>query len=185
MEDIFLIGPKHSGKTSVGKILSSLCSCEFIDLDELITQRTGKSPRELYKESPDVFKKVEAEAAAALINKDDSGLNNTSINKTGRFRVIAAGGGLIDNIEALALLNETGAVKIYLDVSADSAWERINNSGNVELPPFLQTDNPRETHRVLHERRVAGYRQIADIIIKADGKTPEEIAAGIITIKSL
>jgi len=185
MEDIFLIGPKHSGKTSVGRILSSLCSREFIDLDELITQRTGKSPRELYKENPDIFKKAEAEAVAALINEDYAEQNNISFNKTGRFRIIAAGGGVIDNNEALALLNKTGVVKIYLDISADSVWERINDSGNGELPPFLQTDNPQETHRVLHERRAAGYRQIADIIIETEGKTPDEIAAEIVTIKSL
>jgi shikimate kinase len=159
---VFITGPKHSGKTSAGKILAALCSCDFFDLDDIITNQTGKSPRELYRESPDAFQKAESFALAGFAG-----------SQSGK-RVIATGGGIIDNQEAIALLNKSGALIAYLSVSADSAWERIARSG--ELPPFLQTDNPRETHRALHERRAAAYRLMAKIVIQADGKTPEEIA---------
>jgi len=66
MKDIFLTGPKHSGKTRAGKALASLCLCEFIDLDELITLRTGKSARQLYIEGKEIFQKAEAEAVESL-----------------------------------------------------------------------------------------------------------------------
>jgi len=168
MKTVILTGPKHSGKTSVGKALASLCSCEFIDLDELILQRTGKSPRQLYSEGTEVFQKAEAEAAAALLGADGG---------EGQ-RVIAAGGGIIDNAEAAAALKKSGATVAYLDISAESAWDRIASSG--ELPPFLRTDNPRETHRILHERRAAAYLQIADTIIETGTKTPQEIAKEIL-----
>ena len=167
METIILTGPKHSGKTSAGKALSSLCSCGFIDLDELIFQRTGKSPRQLFSESPAIFQKAEAEAVASLF--EDSAVGD---NAEGR-RVVAAGGGIIDNAEAVAALKNSGTKTVYLNISADSAWERIAGG---ELPPFLQTENPRETHRVLHERRAAAYLRLANIVIEAGGKTPEEIA---------
>ena len=168
MKTVILIGPKHSGKTSAGRVLASLCSCEFIDLDELILQRTGKSPRQLYSEGPAVFQKAEAEAMAA-ISGGDGGEG---------WRVIAAGGGIIDNAEAAAALKKAGAAVVYLDISAERAWDRIAKSG--ELPPFLRTENPQETHRVLHERRAAAYSRIADIVIKADVKTPREIAEEIL-----
>jgi len=166
MKDIILTGPKHSGKTTTGKELASLFSCDFIDIDELITQRTGKSPRQLFSEGQAVFQKAETEALAALA---DSG--------GAKPRVIAAGGGIIDNEEALSVLKKSGAVIVYLDIPAEIAWERIAAKG--ELPPFLKTDNPKETHRVLHERRAAAYLQIAEIVIKTEGKSPQERAAEI------
>ena len=171
MKDIILMGPKHSGKTTTGKALASLFSCDFIDIDELVSQRTGKSPRQLFNEGQAVFQKAEAEALAALVESGggaDSGAKR---------RVIAAGGGIIDNIEAVSILKKSGAVMVYLDISAESAWDRIVAKG--ELPPFLKTENPKETHRALHERRAAAYLQIADIVIETEGKPPQERAAEI------
>jgi shikimate kinase len=169
MSDIFLIGPKHSGKTAAGKALAQLCPCDFIDIDELILQRTGKSPRQLFSEGQVIFQKAEAEAVTAL-----------AANAGGKRRVIAAGGGIIDNAEAVIILKKFDAVKVYLDISAESAWNRIAAGG--ELPPFLQTENPKETHRALHERRVSAYLQLADIVIEAEGKTPDEIAGEILNL---
>ena len=166
MESIILTGPKYSGKTSTGKVLALFYFCKFIDLDDLILQKTGKTPRQLYSEDPALFRKAEAEAIA--------GIAESGIIKSGR-RVIGTGGGIIDNPEAIAILEEFGAAVVYLNISADSAWDRISNSDR-ELPPFLRTENPRETHRTLHERRAAAYPHLAKIIIQTDKKTPEEIA---------
>ena len=168
MKDIFLTGPKHSGKTRAGKALASLCSCEFIDLDELITQRTGKSARQLYIEGKEIFQKAETEAAESLA----SGSGNEQL------RVVAAGGGMIDNQDAIAIIKKLNAVVVYLSIDAASAWDRIAKSPG-GLPLFLQTENPQETHRALHERRAAAYSQMADIVIEAGEKQSEEIAAEI------
>jgi len=165
MDDIILTGPKHSGKTTTGRALALIYSREFIDLDELITQRTGKSPRQLFVEGQAVFQRAETEATAALF---DTG------GTSGKKRVIATGGGIIDNAEAVLLLKKTNAKIVYLNVSTENAWGRI--SARKELPLFLQTENPKESHRVLHERRSAAYLQLADIVIDAERKTSEEIA---------
>jgi len=170
MEDIILTGPKHSGKTSAGRELALLCSCFFIDLDELILQRTEKSPRQLYSEGVAVFQKAETEAMEAVVSsKTEAG--------QGR-RIIAAGGGIIDNPDAVAIFKKSGAVVVYLNISAAVAWQRISAKG--ELPPFLKTENPQETHRSLHERRAAAYLQLANIVIEAEGKTSKEIAVEIL-----
>ena len=184
MKAIILTGPKHSGKTSAGKAFASIYSCDFIDLDELILQRTGKTPRQLYTESVNsdgsLFKQAEAEAASYLMTTlaSDSAAPSECQKST---CIIAAGGGIIDNPEALTSLKNSGAIIVYLNISVGKAWSRIAYSADGkkqerELPPFLQTDNPQETHRNIHERRAAAYLQIADIIIETEDKTPEEIA---------
>jgi shikimate kinase len=201
---VIIIGPKHSGKTSAGLALAKLLSgadkirpaadsaepC-FADLDELIEQRTGKSPRALYKEGEGIFRKAEAEALAFFIGK--AALPFSSAGGVAAHSrapadapppspaalIIAAGGGIIDNEQALSLIKKTSnAIPVYLDVSAATAWNRIKDSArrDGELPPFLKTENPGETHRALHERRAAAYRKFARIIIEVDGKSPEEIA---------
>jgi shikimate kinase len=170
---ILITGPKHSGKTSAGRALAEILGAGFIDLDELIEQQTGKSPRTLYKEGPKVFRQAEVRALASLLPQT-AGCQP---------RVVAAGGGLIDNPEALELLRRgnypgTAPIVIYLEVSADTAWERISAAVEKtgELPPFLNTENPRETHAALHERRGAVYRKFAVLTITAEGKTSGDIA---------
>ena len=162
---IVLLGPKHSGKTSAGAALAKLLDYLFIDLDGLIALETGKTPRELYRESPERFRQAEAETLERLFQTgrpEDRGV------------VIAAGGGIIDNPQALEVLqNQEGFLTVCLEVSAETAWRRITQSP--ELPPFLDTENPRETHRLLHERRSAAYRAFAAIAISGEDKNPEEL----------
>jgi len=166
MRFIVLMGPKHSGKTSAGKALALLLSCGFVDLDDYIAQRSGKSPRALYGEGPEIFRKAEAEALAALFESGAAGSSSSL--------VIASGGGLVDNADALSIMGQFQIISVFLDVPVKIAWERIRAAG--ELPPFLRTENPEETHRALHERRAAACRQLASLVIKADGKSSTEIA---------
>jgi shikimate kinase len=200
METILLVGPKHSGKTSAGRALVRFWTekndpaAVFIDLDELVEERTGKSPRALYREGPEIFRKAEAEALRNIFDRtgdrDENrpGLSGVPGDKRGAgLLVLAAGGGLADNGEAMDLLKSSAPGRsgriftVYIEVSPETAWERIEAAVEKggELPPFLKTENPRETHRRLHQRRGAIYREIADLTVRA-GETPEETAAFIL-----
>lgn len=161
MKNTVILGAKHAGKSTVGKALAKLCALDFIDLDELIAQQSGKSPRSLYKEGVDIFKNAEEKAVKSL-NTEDSA-------------VIAAGGGIIDNENAVTFLRNGNFLLVYLEISAETAWKRISGGGKT-LPPFLDTSNPQETHRNLHERRSSAYKDIADITVNAENKSAEIIA---------
>jgi shikimate kinase len=113
MRFIVLLGPKHSGKTSAGKALALLLSCSFVDLDDYIARRSGKSPRVLYLEGPEIFRKAEAEALAALFESEvmiphtREIPSSPSVTEVFPKVIIASGGGIVDNPEALALLQKT------------------------------------------------------------------------------
>jgi shikimate kinase len=153
----------------------------FIDLDERVEERAGKSPRLLYREGPEVFRGAEAEALGNLLagqgRGGEGGAGDCAAG--GPVTIVAAGGGLADNREALEILKKTpAALVVYIEVSAETAWERIRAAADRagELPPFLDTGEPRETHRLLHERRGRVYRELAALTVRA-GDTPEETAA--------
>jgi shikimate kinase len=162
---VILTGPKHAGKTSAGQALARLRRGKFIDLDELVETQTGKSPRALYNESPERFREAEARGLETIVSESES---DSEI-------IAAAGGGLIDNPAALKALENRPVVLAYLDVSPETAWNRIAGQGN-PLPPFLDTQNPRETHEKIHRRRGADYKALAHIVVQGDGKPPIEIA---------
>ncbi|MDR2020303.1 MAG: shikimate kinase [Treponema sp.] len=186
------MGPKHAGKTSAGLALAALLAGEFVDLDALIETRTGKSPRLLYTEGPELFKEAEARALESLIPPGEKGSPEPEQRplgeKEGPVRIIAAGGGIIDNPKALALLKRPGGpLLVYLEVSAETAWERISLAAQAGkgLPPFLNTGTPQATHRQLHDRRAAAYKGCAHLTIAAGEKTPQAIGREIVSLLGL
>jgi shikimate kinase len=179
---ILITGPKHSGKTAAGLSLAELLGAKFVDLDDLVEQQTGKSPRSLFKEGPELFRQAETRALASLMPATPPGAAGPGQGAAAAL-VVAAGGGLADNAGALELLlrpefSGKDAAIVCLEVSADTAWERIcaaaKDSG--EWPAFLNAENPQKTNAALHERRGAAYREIASLTISGEGKTPEAIA---------
>jgi len=174
---LILVGPKHSGKTSTGKALASLISGIFIDLDDEIARRSGTAPRELFRQGESVFRNAELEAAKGLLEFINM---NHEADDTKPY-IIATGGGIVDNGEAMSLLKQGGLI-IYLEITSQTAWKRILHSAERtgELPPFLKTEDPEKTHRSLHERRALLYKDMADLIIDAEQEPPEARAREIL-----
>jgi len=175
---ILITGPKHSGKTLTACTLKKIMGGEQLDLDELVEKQTGKKARMLFKEGPEIFKKAEERALVSLIGQTEPELSQLEQ----KYLIVAAGGGLVDNSGALALLSSHSEIIIvYLEVSAETAWQRILKTAAIdgELPPFLNTENPKETHLALHERRAGSYKVLAHFTIAAENKSPEEIAGEI------
>ena len=182
---IVLLGPKHSGKTSAGAALAGLLDWPFHDLDRRIEDMTGKSPRALYSDGVEVFRAAETSALKSLLGQNPG--------NGGVPAVLAAGGGLADNPQALALLESAAGIRLVsLETGAETAWQRITRDPS-GLPPFLlgtggtgaennnggnspEAGTPEVIHRRLHERRTAAYKNRAGSSVRAEGKTPETIA---------
>jgi shikimate kinase len=171
---IILAGIKHSGKSTLGKLLASRLHFAFYDTDDVITERTGKTPRELYRAGGEAaFCTVELDACRQLANS-----NATS----GERAVIATGGGICNNLPALSLLRPIGKI-VYLDVSEDTVLARILRQS--ELPAYITAKNPQTPddvrcifHRIYTER-VQRYLSFADIVFTPQNVSAEENADGL------
>jgi shikimate kinase len=174
---LILCGPKHCGKSSTALVLKEMLSIPSYDVDTEIERLSGKSPRVLFEEGQKIFRNAESSAIAIL-------LKNIS-NSDSKNAIIALGGGFIDNELATSILRNHTTLKklikiIYLDISPDAAWERIEKT--CALPAFLKSAaDPKQAHSDIHKRRSISYKKIADITIDAENKSIADIAKEIVT----
>jgi shikimate kinase len=172
---LFLGGIKHSGKSTLGHLLSEAYGLPFYDSDDLTVsaarrkELTVSSARELYRiAGTEGFKYYEAEA---LLEVADSGTGpgrgpgpGPGPGSSGRM-VVALGGGAIDNPAALEVIDRNGYL-VYLHVDADILWMRVMRRGK---PAFLTSDRPQEEFLALSRRRDAAYRTKAHLVIELTG----------------
>lgn len=103
--NIVLIGMPSAGKTTIGKMLENRMQKEFIDLDDIIIEKAGKSIPEIFEESGEAgFRTIETEAAIEV-----SKLNN---------KIIATGGGTIKHKVNMDYLRQNG-ITIFIDRDVD------------------------------------------------------------------
>lgn len=180
MSSIILLGIKHCGKSTQGKLLAKHFGCPFFDTDDEITLNTGKSPREIYTEQgKDAFLKAEKDACEALAEKIPNQNHKESSEKTVEA-VIATGGGICNNGNALDELRKIGKF-IFLDIDEKTAANRIiweikyDSDGSMKnLPAYIANKNPKNVQDVrsifhdFYEERQKIYESICDIKVKLE-----------------
>lgn len=156
-KNIVLIGMPGTGKTTVGTQLAQLVSYSFIDTDHLITERTGKTPRQLVEEvGREFFLQAQDEAVLSINN----------------YRcVIATGGGLVHSEVAMNHLKSRGIV-IYLNTS----FETIENRMDINRKLVRNGG----TLRDLYNDRTPLYQKYADFSVICDGNEPKDICKTIL-----
>jgi len=133
-ESIILVGCKGSGKSTQGKKLAEQLGYEFYDTDLIIKEISGMTPRDLYKiQGVKAFKIAETQASELI--KSMSAEKNM---------VVASGGGVCDNPDAMALLKDSG-ILVHIKVPTKFAVSRcmnkikINEKGEFEnVPSFIK-----------------------------------------------
>lgn len=172
---IILVGMKHSGKTTIGKQLASQSNSLFIDTDDLIKDLSGFSARELYDTGGvDAFKQKEAEACTYIAQNQESIYKNKKL-------IIATGGGLADNPQAITILKNIGVI-ILLDAPFETLFSRIMESAKRDgrLPTFLQGEDPEKLFLQLYQQRITVYNETSDYQIKTGDASPLKIATQIL-----
>lgn len=160
--NIFLIGFRCTGKTTVGRILAKSMSLRFVDTDDLIVGKMGRSIRTLVTERGwDHFRQWEAKILAQVC--------------TGDGQVVGTGGGVILNPENIAAMKPSGTV-VWLKAKLETISFRMGSDDDaLGLRPSL-TGKPVsvEIGEVLSQRAPL-YRQAADIEVITDNKSPQMI----------
>ncbi len=188
---IALTGFMGCGKSSVGRRLSELLCCRFMDLDEVIESREGRTIPEIFAvEGEAGFRAMELEALGMIMDEYSSDL------------VLALGGGTVMTSECAELIHEH-TYCIYLRASVDTLVSNLE--GEAAGRPMLQspagnsqaetandkaanhgvtndgaaltdTDALRTRISDLMALRSSTYESVAHSIIDTDGKTISEIA---------
>ena len=167
---ISLTGFMGCGKSSVGRELSRLLCCPFMDLDSVIEEREGRKIPEIFAtEGEAAFRRMEAEALRKCI-----------YGQASDKLVVALGGGTVMTEECAKIVHEK-TVCIYLRASVETLMDHL--AGEVDNRPML-AGNLRTRIEELMSIRSATYEKTAHIMIDTDGKTIEEIAREI-SIKEL
>ena len=149
---IFLIGFMGSGKTHWGKQLASQMKIPFFDLDEVISEREGKTVGEIFALSgEEIFRVKEREVLEALIDENAS-------------MVLSCGGGtpcFFNNIERM----KKYGVVVWLNTHVEILLSRLMKEKATR--PLIRNIDDDEMRsyiiRKLNERRM--YYEQADVII--------------------
>lgn len=153
MKNIVLIGMPGSGKTTFGRALSRELNRPFVDADDYLEEREGRTISSFFAESEKAFRDAEERTIRELA--DRQGI------------VISTGGGVVKRPVNIENLHRSGLILLI-----DRPVQDIVSDVEVETRPLLK-DGPQKVFDLYRERRQA-YRDSADIIIDNRG-TPEEV----------
>lgn len=158
-DNIVLIGYMGSGKTTFGKAFAKKEGMEFLDADEYIVEKAGKSIPEIFEEDgEEAFRNLETEILMEFRDQ----LSNT---------VLATGGGMPLRKENARLLKEIGRVG-YLTATPQETYERVKGDTN---RPLLQGERPYETICEMMKKRKPLYQNVADVMIDTNSNDLDEI----------
>jgi shikimate kinase len=151
-----------SGKTTVGKVLADFLGCPFMDLDDLVVKKAGKSIPDIFAQDGEpAFRELEAQI-----------LRKTVAKYAESTAVLALGGGAVLAPASAALLHEK-TVCIYLRATLDTLLARLE--GETAGRPLADAS--------LADRltsREPLYEKTAHVIVDTDGLSPDEVADEII-----
>ena len=135
--NIVLTGFMASGKTTVGRRITELSDYEFIDTDEMIVEREGRSINDIFAaDGEEYFRRVEREVireAAKLDNK-----------------VISTGGGVVLNPENIEELRKNGIV-FNLDPDFPVIEQRVTRAAQTR--PLMQNQSIEDIKKRFDDRK--------------------------------
>ena len=159
VKNIVLTGFMGTGKSSVGKELSTIRNIPFIDTDEEITKKFGPISELFENHGEEFFRKCEHEIIL-------------QVAKTSEV-VIATGGGVVMDPDNIKVLEASGEI-ICLTANPEEVVNRLTGAGEVGVRPLLDVDDPINAISTLLAIREDVYKQFAQF--DTVGKSPSEIA---------
>ncbi len=163
--NVALIGFMGVGKSAIGKVLAEKLNKEFIELDDLIEQKAGKSIPQIFQQDGEIaFRELEIE-----VTKEVSRNKNL---------VIACGGGMVLNKINIDRLKKEATI-VYLTAPPGIILKRVLSEG--ETRPLLKAPNKALSIKELIRFRKPFYERAADVKINTSKLDIDSIAEHIIS----
>lgn len=156
---LYLVGPMGAGKTTIGKLLADELGLEFIDVDREIETRSGVDIPWIFDREGEAGFRIRETAALTELSQLDKAL-------------ISTGGGAVLVPENRRLMGATGRI-VYLHTTVA---EQVRRTGRDRKRPLLQNDEPARVLAELMAIREPLYREIADVVVDTDSRSPKVVA---------
>jgi shikimate kinase len=159
---IYLIGPMGSGKTTIGKILSSRLKYQFFDTDEEIKKKIGMSISSIFnKQGESGFRIIESQTLEELSIKQKS--------------IISTGGGIVLMKENRVIMKN--GTCIYLKIDFEEQLKRLANSDDRPLVSKNSDGSIEKTNAA----REPFFLDLADIVIDTSNLNENEVTQQILS----
>ena len=164
MSNVILIGFMGVGKGTVARALFQASSFYALDTDDMIESLQNRKIKDIFaQEGEEYFRELEKKTAKWL-------------EKNVSDAIISTGGGFYK----VKNLKKIGKV-VLLDASFDYIYQQILAHPNAKRklakrPLFQDTQKA----KALYKERIPLYKELADIIISIEGKSPQKIAKEIL-----
>jgi len=156
--NIAIVGFMGTGKTTVGKILSTKCGLTFVDVDECITNKAAMDiPSIFNRYGESYFRDLEEDILKEIFSHE--------------HQVISCGGGVVTK-EVNRQMLKKNAVNCWLYNTLETSLSRIK----VASRPLLDGSDPDEKAMNLYRVREALYLEVAHCSICTENLSQIEIA---------
>jgi len=163
---LVLVGMMGAGKTTVGRAVAARLGSRFVDSDELIEARTGRTVRQIFEaDGEPAFRLLETAALVEALADPEP-------------LVIAAAGGVVLQAENRAALERSTALVVWLQADPSVLAGRV---GLDDHRPLLGDDPEAALRRLLPERR-RWYEEVADTTVETDHVPPDEVIAHVLDV---
>ena len=161
---IFLVGPMGSGKSKIGKLLSSEINLDLIDIDKEIEAKFEKTIVEIFdSEGEEGFRSKEIDFLEG-INKIEGA-------------IISTGGGIVEaSVNRDILIKEKRV--IFLNASVENQYQATKDKTK---RPLLNNENPKQVLESLYEHRLDLYKSVSNLELNSDLLSNEDIVKEIIS----
>ena len=148
---VALVGMMGSGKSAIGKVLSSIIDVPFVDADVEIEKAAKLSIPEIFERHGEKFFRDKEDQVIKRLLKE-------------RPCILATGGGAFVN-EKIRTSIKQHSISVWLNADIETLWKRVKHK---KTRPLLRTDSPKETLTNIYKGRIETY-SLADLIIESQG----------------
>ncbi|HKG52112.1 MAG TPA: shikimate kinase [Actinomycetales bacterium] len=158
---LVVVGPPGAGKTTVGRLVGERLGLDFVDTDEVVESRSGRTIPDIFLEDGEpTFRDFERAAVVDVLGAFEG--------------VVALGGGAVMDPRTEADLSSH--LVVFLDVGIADAAKRV---GFGQHRPLLGI-NPRAQWTKLMQDRRAVYERIARLVVDTAGRDAAEVADDVV-----